>query len=75
MADERAKIRIELDLPYELIQPLLQHIRDFDAQHSEMVKVTIAAHVPNLSTAEIEAILRSIKPPFKVMASSPTGSA
>ncbi len=47
------RISIEADLPYELVEPFLQHVRDFDTANSDCHFVLIA-HVPDASVTEIE---------------------
>ncbi len=47
-----------------LFRELLQHVRDFDARHMQDIAFTIGADCPEITTAEMESILASIKPPF-----------
>lgn len=63
-------VRIEIDLhaemPIDLLQGFLQHIRDFEIKHHEEMHLGIVGGSPEISTEEIIKIIRSIKPPFPV---------
>jgi len=74
------KIKIEMNLPDELLQPLLQHLRDFDISHDPQrtgaVHMMMGIEAPDLSAQTIEGIFHSIQPPFESESVlPPTGNA
>lgn len=61
----RSKIRVDVDIPNELLRDFLQRIRDFDTVHrGALGRFDIGVECPDLRAAEIEAILDSIVPKF-----------
>lgn len=58
-----AFIKLEVNLPDELIKDFLQYIRDYDNEHSEEFKCNILVK-SELGTDATETILNSLIPPF-----------
>jgi hypothetical protein len=65
---KRAAVRIDGDLPLELVEHFLQHIRDFDVAH-EGCHFQIFFSSPDVSLEECQAIFRRIDPPFPYITS------
>jgi hypothetical protein len=63
------RVKMEITLPDELLQALLQHVRDFDTTHDaerrNLVHIAIGLEAPNLSAATVQAIFRNVHPPFE----------
>ena len=57
------KIVIISEVPDELVQEWLQHIRDFDVSHTGKMGFRVIAHDPEKTTKEIMEIM-NINPPF-----------
>jgi hypothetical protein len=57
------KILTIADVPDELAQEWLQHLRDFDAAHPGC-HFDIAANAPNVSSGAAMEMLLEIEPPF-----------
>jgi branched-subunit amino acid aminotransferase/4-amino-4-deoxychorismate lyase len=62
-------VRLEITLPDEHLQALLQHLRDFDIQHDPerrgLVHIAIGIEAANLDAATIQRIFSNIRPPFE----------
>lgn len=63
-----AKIYTVAEVPSELVQAWLQHLRDFDATHAGCCHFQVAANLPDEATVEdmIE-VLQRIEPPLPVI--------
>jgi hypothetical protein len=63
------RVKMEITLPDEFLQALLQHVRDFDTTHDperkSLVHISIGLEAPNLSAATIQSIFRNVQPPFE----------
>lgn len=63
-----AMIRLEINLPDELIQAFLQAVRNFDIGHDPgrtgLVHIMMGIEAPTLSAQTVQAIFNSIRPPF-----------
>jgi hypothetical protein len=63
------RVTLEIKLPDELLQPLLQHVRDFDTkydpEHESLIHLAIGVEAPEIPAATIQGIFRSIRPPFE----------
>lgn len=61
------KVTCVFEIPDELYQPLLQHIRDFDTKHDpdheDKVKCYTLAEGSSMDTEEIMKAMMSISPP------------
>jgi hypothetical protein len=60
----RSQVRLSIDLPDELLEAFLQHVRDFDARHSDHVVLVISVDAPHVPVDQIDEILSRVKPPF-----------
>ena len=53
-----------LQVPKELMRPILQHFRDFEGQHSEECIAEVICNDPTMSEADCEEMFASIRPPL-----------
>jgi hypothetical protein len=71
-----AIVKLEVSLPDHLLQPFLQHLRNYESAHSEFVHAAILITDSGAMTMdEVESILRSLRPPFKFFDKEVIGSA
>ena len=64
MSDEQIKVNIEITIPQDLFQKLLQHFRDFDIAHKNRCRFDITSTSDSMTATEVTEILGSIVPPF-----------
>jgi len=58
-----ATVRLNADVPEDLLEKFLQHVRDFDAAHSGRCRFEILTD-SSLSSAELKEILARLVPPI-----------
>lgn len=62
-------LRLEITIPDEYLQALLQHLRDFDMKHDPerggLIHLAIGIEAADLDAGTIQRIFSSIRPPFE----------
>jgi hypothetical protein len=69
-----AKIILDAAVPNEMLQALLQNVRDFDLSH-EGCHFSISIEAPDISAETMQAIFHAIRPPFETLEVYPAGKA
>jgi hypothetical protein len=59
------KIVTIVELPHDLIQSWLQHVRDFDIAHPSKCEFSAIAHAPDMSVKELNDMINT-SPPFAI---------
>lgn len=60
-----AKVRLNVSLPDALLQPFLQHVRNYETQHFKDVALEIfVTDNGKLQSADMVRIFESIEPPY-----------
>jgi len=60
--EERIKVSVEVEMPFELLQKLLQHLRDFDVVNNDRCHFNFNVYCGEHSVDEMLTIFRSITP-------------
>lgn len=68
-------VNVVIDLPDELLQEFVQHMRDFDTKHDpnheDIVRLSIGVIGSEMTAARVEQAMRNVQPPFSIVANVP----
>jgi len=60
--EEQINVSIDIEIPFELLQKLLQHLRDFDVANNDRCHFNFHIDCSKHSVEEMQSIFRRITP-------------